>query len=298
MTRPPGDFDDAIVVDWSAASSPSKGADSCWIASGRLSGEGPIRTENLSTRERAATRIDALVDRSLEEGRRVLVAIDVSFGLPAGAAAVLGLEGPSGWRALWETLADRIVDDEDNRNNRFAVADALNAEAGVRCFWGRPIAPTFEIYEHLSVKDRPIDGLAPNPLPRLRRCELLAGPGVISNWMLVGRGAVGGQMLTCLPRLERLRTRLGPRLAVWPFEGLADPGREVVLAECWHGLFDWRAERDQIRDQAQVRGTLRALRRAGVEGRAELLAPRAALALAADERREIVAEEGWTLGVV
>jgi precorrin-8X/cobalt-precorrin-8 methylmutase len=297
VTRPPGDFDDAVVVDWSAAASPSKGADSCWLAAGSLLSDGPIRTENLATRALASARIDALVDRSLQRGRRVLVAVDVSFGLPAGAAKVLGLSGRPGWRALWQTLAARLIDGDDNGNNRFAVADALNAEAGVRCFWGRPVAPAFEVYQHLPIKDQPVAGLSANPLPRLRRCELLAGPGVISNWMLVGKGAVGGQMLTCLPRLERLRARLGPQLAVWPFAGLADPGHDVVLAECWHGLFDWRAERDRVRDQAQVRGTLRALRRAGVEGRAALLAPSAALALNRRAQREIIGEEGWTLGV-
>jgi hypothetical protein len=297
MRRPAGGFDDALVVDWSAAASPTTGADSCWLATGALDGPGPIRTFNHPTRHSLVAAIETSIERSLERGRRVLVAIDVSFGLPSGAAATLKLGGGPGWRALWATLEERVHDDDLNRNDRFAVADRLNAEAKVRCFWGRPIAAAFDRYAHLSIRDVPVPGLAPNPLPRLRRCELLAGPGVISNWMLVGRGAVGGQMLTCLPYLERLRHRLDGLVAVWPFEGLGDPGAEVVLAETWHGLFDWRAERDQLRDQAQVRATLRALRELGDVGRAALLSPRSVEEMGAAERAEILDEEGWTLGI-
>jgi len=297
VTRRAGEFDDAIVVDWSAASSPTSGADSCWVSWGALDEVGSLRTKNAPTRHQAMAIIEAQLERSLAHGRRVLIALDVSFGLPFGAAAALGLRGRPGWRALWSTLEARIIDDEANANNRFAVADALNAEAGVRCFWGRPIPAAYDVYRHLPIRNVTVPGLASNPLPALRRCELLAGPGVISNWMLVGKGAVGGQMLTCLPYLERLRSRLGERLAVWPFDGIGDSLAEVVLAETWHGLFAWRAERDLVRDQAQVRGTLRALRAAGIEGRAGLLAPASLLGLSVKARREIVAEEGWTLGI-
>lgn len=290
-----GPLRDAIVVDWSAANIPTAGADSCWLAVGALDGQGPIRTENPRTRMETMTAIKRHLARSLERGRRVLVAIDVSFGLPAGTARVLGLEKGPGWKALWSSLEALGSDDERNVNNRFEVADQLNRHSGVRCFWGRPVAPSFDRFSSLSIKDAPVEGLAPNPLPRLRRCEQLAGPGVISNWMLVGKGAVGGQMLTCLPHLERLRTAGSVR--VWPFEGLGDPGGEVVLAETWHGLFNWRAERDSLRDQAQVRGTLRALRHIGQPGRAALLDPPSVRAMSRSARSQIVGEEGWTLGV-
>jgi molybdopterin molybdotransferase len=120
---------------------------------------------------------------------------------------------------------------------------------------------------------------------------------VISNWMLVGKGAVGGQMLTCLPYLERLRRRFGERLGVWPFDGIGDPGHDIVLAETWHGLFDWRADRAALRDKAQVRTTLRTLRGVGIEGRAGLLSPGSLTSLSPSVRLEIVGEEGWTLGI-
>ncbi len=291
-----GPLRDAIVVDWSAAAMPTTGTDSCWLALGALDVEGPIRTENHATRFETMCAIEHHLSRSARRGRRVLVALDVSFGLPRGSAKVLGLPGRPRWRALWRRVSELAVDDERNANNRFAVANELNESAKVRCFWGRPIAPRFEQYRALSVRNVAIDGLTESPLPRLRRTEELAGPGVISNWMLVGKGAVGGQMLTCLPYLERLRNGEA-EVRVWPFEGLGDPGGDVVLAETWHGLFDWRAERDALRDQAQVRGTLRALRRAGTRGRVELLTPRSLTSLPTRQRQGVLGEEGWTLGV-
>lgn len=287
---------EVIVVDWSAAAVPTLGADSCWLAVGALDAEGPIRTENHATRSSAMAAILRHLDRAAIQRRRVLVAIDVSFGLPAGAAKVLKLGGRPGWRALWNRVTALSRDDDRNSNNRFEVADQLNADAGVRCFWGRPTAKRFEQFRHLSVRNLPIKGLAESPLPRLRRTEQLAGPGVISNWMLVGKGAVGGQMLTCVPYLEQLR-RTRPEVAVWPFDGLGDPGGSVVLAETWHGLFDWRAERDRTRDQAQVRATLRALRTAGVTGRARLFTPSGIVGLGPRSQTQILGEEGWTLGV-
>ena len=226
-----------------------------------------------------------------------MVAFDVSFGFPAGAAKVLKLEGRPAWRALWRTLEERIEDDDRNRNNRFDVADALNGASGTSVFWGRPVAASFDHLKNLSVRRVESNGLAPNPLPRLRACEELAGPGVISNWMLVGKGSVGGQVLTCLPYLERLRTRHRGDLEVWPFDGLGDRGAPVVLAETWFGLFDWKGARGTCRDESQVRGTHAALRALGPSGLTELLEPPSLLALSTHRQREICDEEGWTLGV-
>ena len=298
MTRAvAGSFEEAIVVDWSAAASPTTGSDSCWIAHGGLELGARTSVTNHATRAETMEHIDRRIDRALNRSRRVLVAIDVSFGFAAGAARLLGLDGTPAWRALWSGLEARVSDGVDNMNDRFAAADAMNASCGTRVFWGRPAAASFEHLVHLPVRDVAVEGLALNPLPRLRSCEQLAGPGVISNWMLTGRGSVGGQILTCLPHLERLRCRLGDAVAVWPFDGLGDPGAPVVLAETWHGLFDWRSQRGAVRDAQQVRGTLAALRSAGASGVAELLAPPSINGLSRRRRQEIVDEEGWTLGV-
>ena len=242
MTFAPGAFQRAISIDWSSSAVPTTGADSCWLAQGRLDSPGPVRTSNPSTRQQAGELIEGALRLALARGERTLVVIDVSFGFAAGTTEVLGLAGTPAWRALWTSLEARVHDDERNRNDRFEVADQLNESCGTRVFWGRPHQASFDHLANLPIKDVEVPGLAPNPLPRLRLSESLAGPGVISSWMLVGKGSVGGQVLTCLPYLERLRRRLGDAVTVWPFDAAEDPGTPVVLAETWHGLFDWRRE--------------------------------------------------------
>ncbi len=260
---------------------------------------GPSRTKvrNHATRAMAMAAITARLNRNRVGSKRTFVAIDVSFGFAAGAARLLGLPGTPSWSALWGALEARITDDERNANNRFAVADELNARCGTQVFWGRPASASFDHLEHLSIKDVAIPGLARNPLPRLRLAEQLAGTGVIANWMLIGKGAVGGQILTCLPYLERLRRELGDELAVWPFEGPGDPGTPVVLAETWFALFDWRGSKGVVRDEQQVRGTLNALRALRPDDWDELLAPPTIEALPPSRRAEILDEEGWTFGI-
>ena len=290
-------FERALIVDWSGAATPTLGADSCWVASGRLDRPGPVRTVNHPTRQATMAALRRAIDASLAAGERTLIAIDVSLGLAAGCAATLGLPGRPPWRALWRGLAERIEDDAHNANNRFAAADAMNADCGTRVFWGRPVGGRWEELVHLPHRDVDVAGLAPMPLARLRACEELAGPGVLSSWMLSGRGSVGGQVLTCLPHLERMRQDLGDQLAVWPFEGPGDPGHPVVLAETWFGLWDWSSERRRVRDAQQVAGTLKALRALGPRGLAALLDPPSLTGLTSRRRREVLGEEGWTLGV-
>lgn len=243
------------------------------------------------------TSIGAVLDRALAAGERTLIVVDVSFGFAAGTTKVLGLPGQPPWATLWTELEARVHDDDRNRNDRFDVADALNAASGTRVFWGRPHQASFDHLRHLPIRDVAVPGLASSPLPRLRESERMAGPGVLPSWMLAGKGSVGGQILTCLPHLERLRRRRGHQLAVWPFQGIGDPGASVVLAETWHGLFEWRRETGTCRDEQQVKGTLRSLRALGDAGIAELLAPPSLVALSRRRQAEIVAEEGWTLGV-
>ena len=54
----PGPFDEAIVVDWSAASVPTTGADSCWTAMGPLSGPSRTKAANHPTRGAAVAATD------------------------------------------------------------------------------------------------------------------------------------------------------------------------------------------------------------------------------------------------
>ena len=273
-------FDRYVVVDWSAAGSPKTGKDSIWIAVADRVGD-PALT-NPRTRAVAASELAALA------GGATLIAVDASLGYPAGAASWFGLIGVPPWRAWWDELAATIVDDDANRNNRFAVADRLNARGGGDGpFWGCPVGAETA---HLSPrKPRSF------PVPEYRLVEQRLrerGHRPASGWQLLGAGSVGSQSLTLLPLLRRL-LGTGP-VEVWPFTtGLRAPERgATVVAETWPSAFDLDLSRHPIRDAAQVDGVARRLRRADTAGE---LSGWFAPPVDAAARRVIEREEGWVL---
>lgn len=292
-------FDHVVVVDWSAASTPSTGTDSIWIAHLEV-GHGTFGLCNPRTRHEARLHLEGLL-LGLGSDARLLLGIDVSLGYPAGFAAAAGLvdRAPSDmppWSATWQHLATSIVDDERNRNNRWAVAADLNRRLGTNQFWGTPAA---HAGEHLTATK-------PSPtrrhLPERRRVEDVLvdrGHRPFSAWQLLGTGSVGSQSLTAIPVLHRLRTHpgLAARFAVWPFE----PARaDIVVAEVWPSMLDATqvdAEPHEVRDARQVLAMARHLAEAQRRGRLgawldapSLLAEPAAVAAVADE-------EGWVLGL-
>ena len=116
------------MVDWSAANAPNRGKDSIWLGL-TVRGRHGLRLthlENPATRANATERIIQLAAINLHRGRRILIGFDFPFGFPAGTARALGKRGLP-WRNLWQELDDRLVDHDDNRNNRFDVAEGLNA---------------------------------------------------------------------------------------------------------------------------------------------------------------------------
>jgi hypothetical protein len=218
----------------------------------------------------------------------VLVGFDFPFGYPAGS-------GLGGGRRLAERLAGLIEDAADGSNNRFAVAARLNAELGrlPGPFWGCPAAAAGEFlrstrppYDHQSFAER-----------RLADASL-AHRRIMPVWQLLGRGAVGGQMLLGLPMLHRLASHrdFGARARIWPFEtGWDDDLSGIVLAEMWPSLNDHRARRHRIKDARQVAATRDWLLRADAEGAiGALLSRPAGLSRAAVRRCE--REEGWIVG--
>jgi precorrin-8X/cobalt-precorrin-8 methylmutase len=288
-------FDVVVVVDWSASSVPTTGADSIWIAAAAR--ERPeVDLANLPTRAAARAHLDALLDRHRSD--RVLVGIDVPLGYPAGTAAALGLDGEP-WRATWRLLRRRVADDARNRNDRFEVGGELNARLAAATgsaagpFWGRPAT-------------RPVPWLTPTkPLDAAwapaewRHCEARLrelGRWPKSLWQLAYAGSVGGQVLTALPVLAWLAER-HPRLVVWPFEtglrldgGLAADA--VVLAEVWPSWFDVERGRHPVKDAAQVLHVVDELLLADGTGE---LRRWAAPVLADAAARDVVTEEGWLL---
>lgn len=292
MTASERCFDRYVAVDWSASNQPSTGRDSIWIAV--LPAGGDVRWSNPPTRHRAALEIDEFVAGS----ERTLLVVDASLGYPRGSAAWFGLDGGPGWAAAWRHLEGAVVDDERNRSNRFEVAAAMNrrtAPAGGHVdggpFWGRH-------------RVRDIPGLEPTrpatfPVPEFRACDewlRTGGRRPASVWQLLGAGSVGSQSVTLIPILERLRRRMPAE--VWPFTtGLRAPvvpPGGLVVAEMWPSAFEIDMPLHWIRDAAQVHGVAHEL--AAADDRGELAGwfePDVAPA----DRRPVVDEEGWMLGV-
>ncbi|WP_339950542.1 precorrin-8X methylmutase [uncultured Albimonas sp.] len=281
-------FDVHVAVDWSAAGRPVRGKDSIWI--GRVEGEGPAVLANPSTRAEAMEALAAMLAADLAAGRRALVGFDFAFGYPAGAAEALF--GAPGWRAAWAALAEGLSEGPENANDRFELADRLVARGAP--FWGHPQGRG---YDHLRPA-RP----APGALAEFREAERFAkGLGrraPFSPWQLSGAGAVGGQSLTGIAALERLRAdpRIAGRVQVWPFEtGLAAPVAPLAVAEIWPSLMPPHPD-EPVRDAGQVRAVAECFARLDREGRLAALfaGPEA---LSAGAREAVVREEGWILGL-
>ena len=276
-------FERYLVVDWSANGQPKRGRDSIWIAMADRAG--PIEVTNPATRRRAESAVSSLLDSGRRD--RTLIAVDASLGFPVGTAEWFGLHGTSPWRAMWQHLERRLVDDERNRNDRFAVAAELNRLREPGPFWGCPAGSD-------------VDGLsrykpASFPIAEFRNVELaLRNEGFrpASVWQLLGAGSVGSQTLTLLPVLERLFRRGG--VEVWPFTtGLVAPRVEAgttVVIEIWPTVFPVDQDALTVRDAAQVASVARCLREC--DDRSELsrwFEP----VLHDDVREAVEAEEGW-----
>jgi hypothetical protein len=292
-------FDVVVMVDWSAASTRRTGRDSIWVARGTRRGR--VDTANWPTRSRAIEALEHTLDQALEEGRRVLLGFDLAFGYPEGFAACLAADGQP-WEQVWRYFAERIVDGEDNGNNRFAVAAELNRCLGRALFWGCPkalpgLSPRLKL---------PPAGLGPNPFPALRRTDVLAGKGIRSVWQLYGGVTVGSQVLMGLPYLQGLRDRYRDRLVVWPQQTgfVHDPldsfrGAQILLAEIWPTALRPSYAEGGVRDEQQVRWCVEQCfdQQENLGGLGRWFAAHSALNLAPDGRSTAAVDEGWILGV-
>jgi len=274
-------FDTIAILDWSGGNDrgPTPKKDAIWVAVCR----GGVVMPPVYLRNRAVA-FDWLADLCESEiaaGRRLLAGFDFPFGYPAGFAA--HLVGRADPLALWDWLAQRL-DDRPEGNNRFALAGQINGMfPGVGPFWYNGAAADVL---HLPRKgnDRTFDGF-----PERRLAETCA-KGAFTCWQLGGAGAVGGQAITGMAALSRLRARFVDAVRVWPFQPLDG---SIALVEVWPSLIDGavRAQQEtgEIRDRAQVRvlaRTLWAMQDAG-----DLAAA------LGDVPDQACAEEGWILGL-
>jgi molybdopterin molybdotransferase len=281
-------FDIVVVVDWSSqngASPVEPSENAVWIGVAGAEGE----ERYCRTRAEAIDWLTGFLAAEGGGGRRVLVGFDFPFGYPRGFAERMA--GRAEALAVWEMLAGRVTDGPDNVNDRFAVADAINqAMGGAGPFWGRPVGA---VLPSLPVKKPPLW-----KFPERRRVE--AGiPSAKTCWQLWGAGSVGGQVLTGLPALWRLREAV-PGAAVWPLEsGFAVPEAPVVLAEVYPSLLAGQVaqerEADGVLDRVQVRVLARALAALDAAGGLAALFE-APGGLEAADRQGVAREEGWILG--
>ena len=272
MTR----IDTVVMVDWSARSTPSPAKptkDAIFIGIAR---NGAESTTYHRTRDAAMAALTAILDAELRAGRRVLAGFDFPFGYPAGfGRALTGSDDPL---ALWADLAARIEDDARNRNNRFDVAEAMNARFDLSGpFWG---CSATRATAGMLFRKPPYAGFAFD-----ERRQIEHGlPRAKTVFQLLGNGSVGSQALLGLPRLQALRRHFGAALSVSPFQ---PPDTPIVLAEIYPGLIDAaikaRAQADEIPDAAQVRLMARAFACVDPGTLATML-------------REGNLEEGWILG--
>jgi hypothetical protein len=285
-----------IMVDWSAASKPTTGADSIWIGVMKRNVRFQMAFEayNPPTRADAEKLIGAQLSELSRKSERVLMGFDFPLGFPRGTAAAMKLDGAP-WRALLDFVAKEVKDKPDNTNNRFQVGAKMNRLMTGEAFpfWG---APARDAQTMLSVKR--VREHREGDLPELRYCEE-AAKGATSIWKLYYQGSVGGQALTGMPLIKRLRDQRPAK--VWPFETgwraltHADvEDAEVVIAEIYPTLLSPRAKPGESKDEAQVRVACEHFNARDEKGQLA-----ASFGPAKDDpRREIVErEEGWILGV-
>ena len=242
-------FDGYVAVDWSASSKPKQGKDSIWIATRGLGGT--TEPENPTTRRAAVSRIERLLVEATATGRRLLVCLDFPFGYPTGTARML--TGRRGWEAVWSRIREVVEDDPRNENNRFVAAAELNAAfVGEGPFWGNGLRRDIPGLP----RTKPRSGWGVTLPANLRHAESEV-KGAQEVWKLNGAGSVGGQALTGIAALERLRRHPDTKVQVWPFETLGE-GRSHVLAEIYPSLVEPNPG-PEVKDARQVDAVATAL---------------------------------------
>jgi hypothetical protein len=297
-------FDSYVIVDWSAASKPATGADSIWI--GALTPDSRLKlaykSSNPPTRAKAIEELEDLLGRCLKRGDRVFLGVDFPLGFPAGSASALKLSGDP-WKALRDYLRKEMKDKPDNTNNRFALAARMNwlISGGPFPFWGCSKKDELSTLQMKKVREH-----GPGDVPEYRISEQVAVDAKKGRpqpvWKIAYAGAVGGQALTGIPAIERLREKF-PGLRLWPFEiPFAQLTREtledvrIVASEIYPSILDVSVGANEVRDEAQVRSAAEWFADLDSRGKlSELFGPNHPLTDA--QKSAVIGEEGWILGI-
>ena len=282
------DFHRYVMVDWSAAATPTTGRDSIWLG---IAAPGAVTVvENIPTRQAAVARLKEIGRTALAAGERLLIGFDFPFGYPAGVARKI--TGAPSALALWRWIAERLQDGPENANNRFAVAAEINRlYPGTGPFWGRPASveePDIPVKASQRTGEHPPE----------RRLADQRAKGAKTVWQLAYAGSVGSQVLTGLPALLTLRddSMIGAHTRIWPFEtGLAAPDAPITLAEIYPSLIVPDPS-EPVKDAGQVRATANWLARLDRDGALSRLFAGPAAATTA-EQATVAREEAWILGL-
>ena len=297
-------FDAYIMVDWSAASTPTTGLNSIWI--GILAKDARLKFQftavNPDTRTKAIKLIEDLIAKLNRRGDRVLLGFDFPLGYPSGTAAALGLDtsGQPEWQAMQAFLASKLKDKPDNSNARFAIAAGMNYKisGGPFPFWG---AATRDQAKTLAAKkgDFVVGALSEYRLTEAHLRETTKAKPK-SVWQLAYIGSVGSQSLTGLPHIHSLLKTL-PKARLWPFHtGFAQQSEETLenvqtlIAEIYPSALDVKPEKRETLDRAQVRTTAHHYCDLDSKGHlGSLFGPPDSLSTG--KIAQIEAEEGWIL---
>lgn len=288
-------FQAYVAVDWSAAAKPTTGADSIWIGVLKRNVRFQLAFEahNPATRDEAEKMLEAILGDLSRKHERALLGFDFPFGFPRGTASALKLKEPA-WRAMMEFLSKEVKDKPNNSNNRFQVGAKMNRLMTGEAFpfWG---CPARDEQTMLSAK-RPREHRE-GDLPEMRHTDS-AFKTASSIWKLYYQGSVGGQALTGIPVLGRLKAARGDALKIWPFETGWAPltadaleGVEAVAAEIYPSAIPLKHQ-GEVKDAAQVRTSVEHFAALDEKGRLGALFGPAK----DDPRRAVIeAEEGWAL---
>jgi precorrin-8X/cobalt-precorrin-8 methylmutase len=309
-------FDSYIMVDWSGSDRRRARRQDCiWIAHGPAAAAAPT-TVSPPTRTEAEKIIRAELRPIVAAKKgRVLLCADFGYGYPAGFASLLGksfsAELPP-WRIVWQYLRKHVRDDlgtkpgqqPTNRSNRFEVASAINTAISSAASPG-PFWCLFKGSYACVPQKRPQQPFicTTGSVASLRITDRRAKSD--TPFRLFGTGSVGGQVITGIPRLERLRfdSKFARCSAVWPFEtGWAssnatwlDSDVRILHAEIYPSV---RAPlTDTIKDRGQVRAMWHWVRDLDAK---DLLIKEFAIppGITSGSREDTVIrrEEGWILG--
>ena len=296
---PPRLFQAYVMVDWSAASKPVTGADAIWVGvmKRNVRFQMAFEAHNPATRAAAEKLLEDILGELRRKRERALVGFDFPLGFPRGTAQALGLSGAAPWRQVLDFVTKEVKDKLTNENNRFQVGAKMNRlmTGGPFPFWG---APARDAQTMLSVKR--VRDHTPDDLPEFRLAEAaIKGPSSI--WKLYYQGSVGGQALTGMPIVSRLRDAHGERARLWPFETGWKPlapadleGVEAVFGEIYPSMFAGKTPVGGVKDEAQVRAVCERFNALDEKGQLGVL-----FGPAKDDARRAVVEreEGWILGV-